>query len=310
MLFKHYEDQLKIGLDRTTSPLIPIMNNENKDQQKNKQFTLESNEIVNTSTYPKSSNSLRMELTCTGLYVLLDHIENELKDTIDKKKFYCLDSPTIAHKRNILDIANEQQKSALNDLDPTTISMVILDQLPSTIRRTTTKNCLLTEDILSLNIKDLDKDIIAQMLPEEDRKLWLRLIEHFGQLLKLHVMNSQTLTNKFAVALLPANVLHAHDKAKSLLKHIVETFVGTQSSSDDETSIVRKQPIQRFIPSNATSSSSWLQKLRKGNAFDDDDDKSTSSSSATKTNAKSAKLTTSILNKNIIRSDSDSDFFN
>ena len=77
--------------------------------------------------------------------------------------------------------------------------MVILDQLPSTIRRTTINKCLLTEDILSSNIKDLDKDIIAKMLPEQDRSLWIRLIDHFTQLLKLHIMNSQTLVNKFTI---------------------------------------------------------------------------------------------------------------
>ncbi|CAF4996500.1 unnamed protein product, partial [Rotaria socialis] len=47
------------------------------------------------------------------------------------------------------------------------------------------------------------------MLPEQDRTLWLRLVDHFAQLLKLHIMNSRTLTNKFAVALLPANVFYA-----------------------------------------------------------------------------------------------------
>jgi len=119
----------------------------------------------NTFSRSKRSGSLRMELNRAGLDFLLNYIEKELIDTIDKKKFYHHDPPTITQKRTILDIANNQQQFALKDLDPTTTSMVILDQLPSTIRRTTIHKCLLTEDILSSNIIDLNKDIITNMLP-------------------------------------------------------------------------------------------------------------------------------------------------
>jgi hypothetical protein len=292
MLFKRYEDQLKVGFERTISPSTPII----KDDS-------ESNEIGNSFARGIRHSSLRMELSRIGLYFLLDYIENEFKDTIDKKKFYHHDPPTIIQKRTIIDIANEQQTSALKDLDSATTSMVILDQLSATIRRTTKNNCLLTEDILSSNIKDLDKDIIAQLLPEQDRLLWLRLIDHFLQLLKLHIMNSQTLVNKFALAFLPVNVSYAHEKAKSLLKHILDKLIGRQSSnSDDETSIIQQQTVQT---NTKPSSSGWLKKLTNGSAFDDDeDDKSTSSSSSTtiKTPNKSPRA-------NINKDDSDLEFF-
>ena len=273
MLFKRYEDQLNVGLDQTLSPPIPV-----------EQSISES--IISRS---KHTGSLRMELHRRGLNFLLDYIENELKDTIDKKKFYRLDPPTITQKRTILDIANEQQIYALKDHDPTTISMVILDQLPSTIRRTTVNKCLLTEEILSSNIKDLDKNLIAQMLPEQDQILWLRLIDHFVQLLKFHCMNIQTVVNKFTLALLPANSFYTHDKAKSLLKHILEKLVGRQiSSSDDDTSSSKIQPIEHIIHTNPT----WMKKLTQ----DDDDEKSTSSSSTIK-------------RSNIQKDDSDQDYF-
>ncbi|CAF3559716.1 unnamed protein product [Rotaria sordida] len=319
MLFKRYEDQLKVGLERTTSPTTPIINNEIKEhqqqqQQQDEQSITESNEIANPFSRIKRNGSLRMELTRTGLYFLLDYIENELKDTIDKKKFYRLDPPTITQKRTIIDIGNNEQKFSLKDLDPTTTSMVILDQLQSTIRRTTINKCLLTDDILSSNIKDLDKDIISYMLPEQDRSLWLRLIEHFSQLLKLHIMNSQILTNKFAVSLLPVNAIYAHDKAKSLLKHVIEKYVGTQSSnSDDEISIDRKQqPVQHIIQTNTASSSSsvWLKKLTKSSVFDDDDDESTStssSSSMTKKNHKSPRSTPTTPKVNFNKNEDDDD---
>ena len=162
---------------------------------------------------------------------LVDHAINVkyITNAIDKKKFYHHDPPTITQKRTILDIANNQQKFAIKDLEPTTTSMVIIDQLPSTIRRTTINKCLLTEDILSSNIQDLDKDSITKILPEQDRELWIRLIDHFTRLVKYHIMTSQTLANKFAPILLPNNMLYLHDKAKSLLQHIVEKLVGKQS---------------------------------------------------------------------------------
>jgi len=233
-----------------------------------------SESISNTFSRSKYGGSLRMKLSRSGLYFLLDYIEKELIDTIDKNKFYHHDPPTITQKRTIINIANEQQQNSIKDLDPTTTSMVIIDQLPSTIRRTTIHKCLLTEDILSSNIIDLDKTTITNMLPEQDRSLWIRLIDHFTRLLKYHIMNSDTLANKFAPTLLPNNVFYLHDKAKSLLKHILEKLVGNQSSnSDDEISISKKQPIQHIVQTNAkSSSSSWLKKLTNGSAFDDDDD--------------------------------------
>ena len=270
MLFKHYEDQLK---DRTISPANPLINNP-------EQTISESNDIP-PSHFSRGirHGSLRMEMSQQGLYFLLDYIENELTDTIDKKKFYRLDPPTINQKRTVLDIANDRKKSELQDLDPTTVSMVILDQLPSTIRRTTMNKCLLTDEILSSNIKDLDKSVISQMLPEQDRFLWLRIIDHFTQLLKLHIMNCQTLVNKFALVFLPTNAYYAHDKAKSLLKHILEKIVGRQSSSsDDEISGSKNPPIQHAVSTNVQPpSSSWMKKLTDVSSLDDDDDKSSSS---------------------------------
>ena len=303
MLFKRYEDQLKVGLDRTISPSTPLPHNEIKDEQS----ISESNDIGNQFSYGKRNGSLRMDLTLNGLYCLLDFIEKELKDTIDKKKFYSSDPPTITQKRTIIDLANHQQISLLKDHDPTTISMVILDQLSSTIRRTTINKCLLTDDILSLNIKDLDKDIISKMLLGQDKLLWLRLIEHFIQLLKFHVMNSQTLVNKFTIGLLPNNVLYIHEKAKSLLKHIVEKQLRKQSSDDDDdtsTSQQQQQPIENILQTNSKSSS-WLKKLTNGSILDDDDDdeKSISVSSIIKQASKSPTKT------KITKDDSDQDFF-
>ncbi len=256
-----------------------------------------------------------MELSRSGLYFLLDYLEKELVDTIDKKKFYHHDPPTITQKRTILDIANNQQHSAAKDLEPTTTSMVILDQLPSTIRRTTVHQCLLTEDILSSNVIDLDRDTITQMLPEQDRSLWIRLIEHFTRLLKYHIMNAESLANKFAPTLVPTHILYLHDKAKSVLKHIVEKLVGTQQiSSDDETSTDRKQPVQPMAKTNTSGSSSWLNNFTAGGGVDDDDDTTSSSSSSsvtttTKKNTKSANSNATTPRATIDQDDDDWEFY-
>ena len=240
-----------------------------------------------------------MELSRPGLYFLLDYIEKELKDTIDKKKFYHHDPPTITQKRTILDIANERQQYSLKDLDPATTSMVILDQLPSTIRRTTANKCLLTDDILSANIQDLDKNSITKMLPELDRVLWTRLIDHFTRLLKFHIMTSEILANKFATTFLPNNALYLHDKAKSLIKHIVDK---QQSSSDEETASDRKQP---GVIGSTTSLSTLLNRITYNGGMDDD----ISSSSSTATLKKTIKSPSSTPRANIHQDDSDLEFY-
>lgn len=268
-----------------------------------------SESISHTFSRSKHTNSLRMELSRTGLYFLLKYIENELIDTIDKKKFYQHDPPTITQKRTILDIANQQQTFALKDLDPTTTSMFIIDQLASTIRRTTKYHCLLNENILELNIIDLDKTRITNMLPEQDQSLWIRLIEHFSYLLKYHIMNSDTLANKFAPLLLQTNMLYLHDKAKSLLKHILEKPQQILSDDEDKSSslqqMIKKNPL---IP--PPTSSSWLNKLSTGHGIHDDDDTSSSLSlPTTRKDLKSPNSTGTMPRTNIQQDDSDFEFY-
>lgn len=302
MTHKNYENQLKEGLDRTNYSSIHSQHDD---------LSL-SDSTSNTFSRSRRSGSLRMELSRSGLYFLLHYLENEFINTIDKKRIYQQDPPTITQKRSILDIANGQQQFAIKDLELTTTSMVILDQLPSTIRRSTINKCLLNESILSSNVKDLDKHTIAKMLPDQDRSLWIRLIDHFTLLLKLHIMNSQTLANKFAPTLLPDNVLYLHDKAKSLLKHILDKLVGTQqtTSSDDDLSFNRKQPVVNLIKTNTNSSSSWLNKIKSGSAINDDfDDSSLSTSTAPKKILKPINSAATSPRTNVDDVDSDLDFY-
>ena len=260
-----------------------------------------------TFSRSKRTGSLRMELSRTGLYFLLDYLEAELKDSIDKRKFYHHDPPTITQKRAILDIANEQQRYAMKDLEPTTTSMVVFDQLPSTIRRTTVHQCLLTEDILSLNVIDLNRDSIAKMLPEQDRSLWLRLIEHFTYLIKHHIMNAENLSNKFAPLLLLNNALFLHEKTRSVLKHLLEKLIGTQQIySDEDTSTVEKKSVLgEMVKSNPILASPWLNKMKTTGALDDES--SSSSSSMTTTAKKNLKSTSS--STNVHQDDSDLEFY-
>lgn len=264
----------------------------------------------NTFSRSKRTGSLKMELSRTGLYFLLDYLEAELKDSIDKRKFYDHDSPTITQKRMILDIANEQQRYAIKDLEPTTTSIVVFDQLPSTIRRTTVHQCLLTEDILSLNVIDLNRDSIAKMLPEQDRSLWLRLIEHFTHLIKHHIMNAESLAKRFAPLLLLNNTPFLHEKAKSVLRHLLEKLIGTQQiNSNENTSTVEKKSILgEMVKSNPILASPGLNKLKTTGALDDDESSSSSSSSSMTTTAKKNLKSTSS-STNIHPDDSELEFY-
>ena len=240
----------------------------------------------------KRSGSLRVDLTQSGLFFLLDYIEQELVHAIDKRKFYNHDSPTITQKQEISNIANKQQHVSLKDLDPAATTTFILEQLPSIIRRTTAQQCLFTEQILSASIRDLDKNAVGRMLPEQDRKLWLKLIDHLNKLFKDHIMTSETLANKFAPALIPNQALYIQDKAKSLLKHLIEQSVAPQiSSSDDETSTdPKKQTVNPLVNTNSPPSSFRWDKLTARNGIDEDTS-SSSSSVTTRRNVKSPSST-------------------
>lgn len=261
----------------------------------------------NTFSRSKRTGSLRMELTRKGLDFLLDYLEAELKDTIQKKKFYNHDPPTINQKRTVLDIANEQQRYAIKDLEPATTSMVVLDQLPSTIRRTTVHECLLTEEILSLNVIDHDRDSIAKMLPEQDRSLWIRLIEHFTLLIKHHIMTAENVGKQFAPILVGNKALFLHEKAKSVLKHLLEKIIGTQqqinSNQGTSTTIEKKSVLQEIVKTNPTISSSWLTK----GTLDDADDSSSSSSMTTTAKKNLNKSTSSTSHAQ--QDDSDLEFY-
>ena len=310
---EHHLNQLRIDADRlirsrhARAEISPSYNFDRSPTD----HQVQHNEVDETYSFSRAKRpgSLRMELNRSGLYFLLDYLEREFVDTIDKQKFYRHDPPTLAQKRSIIDIANRQDRSAINDLDPTTTSMAILDQLPSTVRRSTTHQCLLTEEILSANIRDLDQNAIAAKLPEQDRSLWTRLMDHFMKLIKCHIMNSHVLASKFTPALLPDQAYVSQDKARNLLEHILEKHVGTQppSSEDDETSAETK-PAMKLT---GTPPSTWLTKLAStGRIDDDDDDTSTASSVAnSKKEPKSASSTGHTPRAKVQNEDSDLEFY-
>ncbi|CAF0782338.1 unnamed protein product [Didymodactylos carnosus] len=341
MLFKRYEDQLKVGFDRTLSPPSPLdprspptvvatdhkaptvtkppLFDDTQDQidhladlspdimvvkSSAKQFSLdnqqqqddslsdqvtqsrESADTLSNSNH-RRKGSLRMELNRSGLEFALDYIQNELQNTLDQKKYYRHDTPTISQRKKILNGANEQNRAQLKEYGPTTVSMVVLHQMTSTIRRYTKQKCLFTDEILSLNIKDVSKDIVHQRLNKTDPSaatLWDVLIEHFMFLQRRHVMDIPTIAKTFARTLI-SETSEALEKAEPLLIHILEKIVrdhASSSSSDEDNDNHNKPKQQQQVQQiKNTKSKSWLEKIVDGD--DDDDDLTESSSSKTKT---------------------------
>ncbi|CAF0763453.1 unnamed protein product [Didymodactylos carnosus] len=348
MLFKRYEDQLKVGFDLTLSPptlldlrsppvvaatnqqsptitkppsfndthdqinhlgdLSPDMegaklsekqyrSNTQHQQHQDNSFSdhvtqsRESADTLSNSNHHRKG-SLRMELNRSGLEFSLDFMQNELQNTLDQKKYYRHDTPTIMQRKKILNGANERNRAILAEYGPAAVSMVVLDQMTSTIRRYTIQKCLFTDEILSLNIKDVNKDIVFQRLNQIDPSgatLWNVLIEHFIFLQRRHVMNIPTIAKTFARTLI-SKTSEALEKAESLLIHILEKFVRdrtSSSSSDEENDNFKKsqpQPQQQQqqqygqqVKNKNIKSKSWLDKIADG---DDDDYNSTESSSS------------------------------
>lgn len=231
MLYKRYEDLLKSRLDRTQSPVNPQMSIDPKDEE---QSVSETNEIEENYFRSRQRDSLRISLTIAGLNLLIDFVEEQIPNTIDKTKIYSDDKPSVSQKTQIVQIANRQDKISLRTFDAPLVSMVILDQLHSTIQRNTIHKSLITNEILYYNPSDFDVDSIADHLPSKDRSLWLKLINHFGILLKHHIIDISSLVEKFALLLLTTNVQDLLTKAKNLLHVVLEKYRKKKSSNDNQ----------------------------------------------------------------------------
>jgi hypothetical protein len=96
-----------------------------------------------------------------------------------------------------------QRREPLNDISSADVSMVILDQLPSVIKNHTQNKCVLTPDLLSLSMTDINEEIIKSSLENpNDKELWNRLLKHWLYLKRSAMYDSKSLAVKFAPALL------------------------------------------------------------------------------------------------------------
>ncbi len=99
--------------------------------------------------------------------------------------------------------------------------MVIQDQLPIVIRKYASKGCLFTPDLLGYSIADINEKIILTHLSTgTDKDLWNHLMKHLLSLKTMNSLDSKSIAELFAPALVGDNIFGI-EKSKKFLEKII-----------------------------------------------------------------------------------------
>ena len=173
-------------------------------------------------------------------------------------------------------------------MDPADVTMVVLDQLPALIRKSTTNKCLLTPDLMGLSVTDINDRVVSNYLRDQsDKNLWSRLLKHWNFLKRLASIDAGTLAEKFASALIGMNT-GGIEKAVKILQKIIsnnsqhephnESKSLTETSLNQELLLASSSKLkessvyQDFIMNTTHSSQKTIQHMKQPDHDDDDDD--------------------------------------
>jgi hypothetical protein len=121
----------------------------------------------------------------------------------------------------------------LDDMNPADISMAVLDQMPSIIRKHTKNKCIFSSDLLSLHVDDItDKLVLAQMANESEKFMVNRLLKHLVFLKRFAFLEIRFLSETFGPCLIAANATSQQDKAVRVLEKILNIVVAANSSGN------------------------------------------------------------------------------
>lgn len=183
--------------------------------------------------------------------------------------------------------ANEGS-GALNTMDSAAISMVIQDQLPNVIRKYTTNGCLFTPDLLGYSVNDINENGVRNHLSNAtDKDLWEHLFKHFLGLRRMGILDSASIAEIFAPALVGDN-LSGKTKASKFLEKIIivsasqmgdplgESMSFTETSMNKSLQLASSSKLketsayQQFIMGSTFNSNKST--LKEKNEYSDDDD--------------------------------------
>ena len=180
--------------------------------RQNSQSSLLGDKSEERSIYPEA------DVTLEGLYNLLDAVQEVLTATRQTKEFYRTDPPPTSVRNDIIENCNKGQM--LSHVDPTSISMVALEQLPLVVQ-----NCmggsLLPDSYLYTPYPDTDYDSIRSNIHPTSIRFWDRLCEHFVALVRFNIMNCHEVGDVFGPMLIGDDSPY-EDKAKALLSGMLD----------------------------------------------------------------------------------------
>ncbi len=173
-------------------------------------------------------------------------------------------------------------------MDSGAISMVIQDQLPIVIRRYTSKGCLFTPDLLGYSVADISEKIVqAHLSTGTDKELWNHVMKHLLSLKSMASLDSKSIAQLFAPALVGDNTFGI-EKAQKFLEKIVNVAAAqmtdplAESMSCTETSMNKSLQLasssklketsayQQFILSSTHNSNKST--LKENNKFSEDEE--------------------------------------
>lgn len=177
-------------------------------------------------------------------------------------------------------------------MDSTDISMVIHDQLPIVIRKYTSKGCLFSSELLLHTVTDISEKLVRYSLDNlNDKDLWDHLFKHFLSLKRTSLLDSGSIGELFAAALIGDSFSPNKAKAVKFLEKIVNLSSAqindplAESHSFTETSMNKSLVLasnsklketsayQQFIlGSTGNSNKSTLKKNEEEDEDDYDDD--------------------------------------
>ncbi|GFR69060.1 flocculation protein FLO11-like [Elysia marginata] len=169
------------------------------------------------------SGSIKAELSAEGLFLLLRHVETDVKEAFSLEGYYRSSWPDASTKSNIIRAANEGKD--LNRVDANLVSMVVLEQITLIVRNLAEKS-LLPLALLDGTITMLSADKLRQHLSPEAQVIWDALFSHFVTLVRANVMEPHELSAIFTPCMVADG--RAQEKGHTFIVHLLEQIHGDE----------------------------------------------------------------------------------
>ncbi|XP_071961981.1 uncharacterized protein [Antedon mediterranea] len=199
-------------------------------------------------THKKSSEPEDPAVTVDGLWHMIKAIELEIEESDEVDMVYNAPLGTQAIIAEIVKEANN--KKSLRHLNPNTVSMVILKELPLIIRKSS-GGCLISDKMLTSTMPCSEVRIRSYMY-SASLAIWDRLLQHFATLLQREIFSIEEIASKFAPLMIKAESVDAHKtKAIQILKDVLAVIPLNETLDETVSSIGGATP--NFTQNNRTS---------------------------------------------------------